>query len=66
MWQFFGTLLANPHKFKDMDNARRDLKNLGIKPELYLYERGNKLMKPLQSTLFQKQIVKIFAGSSDQ
>ena len=42
----FRKTLANPHKSKDTDNARRDLKNLGIKKELHLYEEGNKLMKP--------------------
>ena len=41
-----GTLLGNPHKLKDTDNARRDLEKLGIKLELHLYEKGNKLMKP--------------------
>ena len=39
------TLLGDPHKSKDTDNARRDLANLGIKQELHLYEDGNKLMK---------------------
>ena len=33
-------------KSKDTDNARRDLKKLKIRPELHLYEEGNKLMKP--------------------
>ncbi|KAL5582041.1 hypothetical protein UlMin_014483 [Ulmus minor] len=42
-----GTLLTNPHKSKDTDNAKRDLENLGIKKELHLYEEGNKLMKPV-------------------
>ena len=41
-----GTMLADPHKFKDTDNARHDLENLGIKLVLHLYEEGNKLMKP--------------------
>ena len=40
------TLLGNPHKSNDTDNARHDLEKLGIKLELYLYEDGNKLMKP--------------------
>ncbi|KAL5552401.1 hypothetical protein UlMin_002577 [Ulmus minor] len=41
-----GTLLADPHKSKDTDNARRDLAKLGIRHELHLFEDGNKLMKP--------------------
>ena len=41
-----GTLLGDPHKSKDTDNARWDLVNLGIRQELHLYEDGNKLMKP--------------------
>ena len=44
---FLGTMLADPHKSKDIDNARRDLENLGIKQELHLYEDNNKLMKPV-------------------
>ena len=40
-----GTLLGDPHKSKDTDNARRDLAKLGIRHELHLFEDGNKLMK---------------------
>ena len=40
-----GTLLGDPHKSKDTDNARRDLEKLGIRSELHLYEDDNKLMK---------------------
>ena len=39
-----GILLAYPHKFKYMDNVRRELE--GMKQELHLDEEGNKLMKP--------------------
>ena len=39
------TLLGDPHKLKDIDNSKRDLEKLGIKPELHLYKKGNKLMK---------------------
>ena len=39
------TLLADPHKSKDTDNARRDLAKLGIRHEVHLYEDGNKLIK---------------------
>ena len=42
---FLGTILVYPCKSKDTNNARHDLENLGIKKELYLYEKGNKLMK---------------------
>lgn len=45
------TILANPHKSKDTDNARHNLENLGIKKEFHLYEEGNKLKKPAASTL---------------
>ena len=40
------TLLGDPHKSKDTNNARRDLEKLGIMSELHMYEDGNKLMKP--------------------
>ena len=40
-----GTVLVDPHKLKDTDNARRDLAKLGIRHELHLYRDGNKLMK---------------------
>ena len=41
-----GTLLVDPHKSKNTENTRCELEKLGIKPELHLYEEGNKLMKP--------------------
>ena len=41
-----GTLLVDPHKSKDTNNARHDLDNLGVKQESHLYGEGNKLMKP--------------------
>ncbi|KAL5559557.1 hypothetical protein UlMin_035768 [Ulmus minor] len=47
-----GTLLADPHKSKDTDNARRDLAKLGIRHELHLFEDGNKLMKPAADYTF--------------
>ena len=41
-----GTLLDN-EKSKDTTNARHDLKNLGIREALWIYEdRGGRLMKP--------------------
>ena len=40
------TTILGLEKSKDTDNARRDLKKLKIRPELHLYEEGNKLMKP--------------------
>ena len=40
------TLLVDLQKSKDTDNDRCDLENLCIKQELYLYEKGNKLIKP--------------------
>ncbi|KAL5563440.1 hypothetical protein UlMin_033187 [Ulmus minor] len=49
-----GTLLADPHKSKDTDNARRDLANLGIRQELHLFEDGNKLMKPAADYTFSE------------
>ena len=49
-----GTLLADPHKSKDTDNARRDLAKLGIRHELHLYEDGNKLMKPAAEYTFSE------------
>ncbi|KAL5574711.1 hypothetical protein UlMin_016410 [Ulmus minor] len=49
-----GTLMGDPHKSKDTDNARRDLQNLGIRSELHLYEDGNKLMKPAAEYTFSE------------
>ncbi|KAL5566711.1 hypothetical protein UlMin_029875 [Ulmus minor] len=49
-----GTLMGDPHKSKDTDNARRDLQNLGIRSELHLYEDGNKLMKPATEYTFSE------------
>ncbi|KAL5570413.1 hypothetical protein UlMin_026988 [Ulmus minor] len=49
-----GTLLADPHKSKDTDNARRDLAKLGIRHELHLFEDGNKLMKPAADYTFSE------------
>ncbi|KAL5579308.1 hypothetical protein UlMin_011750 [Ulmus minor] len=49
-----GTLLADPHKSKDTDNARRDLAKLGIRHELHLFEYGNKLMKPAANYTFSE------------
>ncbi|KAL5563419.1 hypothetical protein UlMin_033166 [Ulmus minor] len=49
-----GTLLADPHKSKDTDNARRDLVKLGIRHELHLFEDGNKLMKPAADYTFSE------------
>ena len=33
-------------KSKDTDNARKDLADMKIRPELYLFTQGDKLMKP--------------------
>ncbi|KAL5564918.1 hypothetical protein UlMin_028082 [Ulmus minor] len=49
-----GTLLADPHKSKDTDNARRDLAKLGIRHELHLFEDSNKLMKPAADYTFSE------------
>ena len=49
-----GTLLGDPHKSKDTDNARRDLVKLGIGHEFHLYENGNKLMKLAAKYTFSK------------
>ncbi|KAL5579027.1 hypothetical protein UlMin_011469 [Ulmus minor] len=49
-----GTLMGDPHKSKDTDNARRDLQHLGIRSELHLYEDGNKLMKPAAEYTFSE------------
>ncbi|KAL5580234.1 hypothetical protein UlMin_012676 [Ulmus minor] len=49
-----GTLLVDPHKSKDTDNARRDLAKLGIRHELHLFEDGNKLMKPAADYTFSE------------
>ncbi|KAL5579091.1 hypothetical protein UlMin_011533 [Ulmus minor] len=49
-----GTLMGDPHKSKDTDNARRDLQNLGIRSELHLYEDGNRLMKPAAEYTFSE------------
>ncbi|KAL5577584.1 hypothetical protein UlMin_019283 [Ulmus minor] len=48
------TLLADPHKSKDTDNARRDLAKLGIRHELHLFKDGNKLMKPAADYTFSE------------
>ncbi|KAL5583461.1 hypothetical protein UlMin_015903 [Ulmus minor] len=49
-----GTLMGDPHKSKDTDNARRDLQNLGIRSELHIYEDGNRLMKPAADYTFSE------------
>ncbi|KAL5581544.1 hypothetical protein UlMin_013986 [Ulmus minor] len=49
-----GTLLADPHKSKDTDNARRDLAKLGIRHELHLFKDSNKLMKPAADCTFSE------------
>ena len=49
-----GTLLADPHKSKDTDNARRYLAKLVIRHELHLFEDGNKLMKPAADYTFSE------------
>ena len=49
-----GTLMGDPHKSKDTDNARRDLENLGIKQELHLYKDGKKMIKPATEYIFSK------------
>ena len=49
-----GTLLRDPHKSKDTDNARCDLEKLGIRCELHLYEDDNKLMKPTAEYTFSE------------
>ncbi|KAL5583241.1 hypothetical protein UlMin_015683 [Ulmus minor] len=48
------TLMGDPHKSKDTDNARRDLQNLGIRSELHIYEDGNRLMKPAAEYTFSE------------
>ncbi|XP_035845189.1 uncharacterized protein LOC118491477 [Helianthus annuus] len=42
----YGTLLNLPHKTKDGLNARQDLEELGIKPELQPQPKGNRLLLP--------------------
>ncbi|KAL5540764.1 hypothetical protein UlMin_044087 [Ulmus minor] len=49
-----GTLMGDPHKSKDIDDARRDLQNLGIRSELHLYEDGNRLMTPVVEYTFSE------------
>ncbi|KAL5573251.1 hypothetical protein UlMin_022848 [Ulmus minor] len=49
-----GTLLGDPHKSKDSDNARRDLVKLGIRHELHLFEDSNKLMNPTADYTFSE------------
>ena len=34
------------NKSKDTDNARKDLADMKIRPELHLFTQGDKLMKP--------------------
>jgi len=46
--------MGDPHKSKDIDNARRDLHNLGIRYELHFYEDGNRLMKPAAEYTFSE------------
>ncbi|KAL5572352.1 hypothetical protein UlMin_021949 [Ulmus minor] len=48
------TLMGDPHKSKDTDNASCDLQNLGIRSELHLYKDGNKLMKPAAEYTFSE------------
>ena len=48
------TLMGDPHKSKDTDNARGDLQTLGIRSELHIYENGNKLMKPAVEYIFSE------------
>lgn len=42
-----GTMLAIAGKSKDTDKARMDLKDLKIRNELHLQERGTKIFKPM-------------------
>ena len=49
-----GTLLGDPHKSKNTDNARHDLETLGIMQELHLYEDGKKLVKPAVEYTFSE------------
>ncbi|KAL2512828.1 Uncharacterized protein Adt_18428 [Abeliophyllum distichum] len=47
-----GTLLGDPHKSKDTDNARCDLMKLKIRHKLHLYEDKERLMKPAAEYTF--------------
>ena len=58
---FLGTLLRDPHKSKNTDNAKRDLETLGIRQELHLYEDGKKLMKPAEEYTFSLVTEESFA-----
>ena len=55
-----GTLLGDPHKSKDTDNAIHELEKLGIRHELHLYEDGNKLMKLAAEYTFSKANLRNF------
>lgn len=41
-----GTIMGIKGKSKDTTNARQDLRNLGIRCELWLKQVGNKTLKP--------------------
>jgi hypothetical protein len=59
-----GTLLQQKSKGKDHKNAREDLKELGIRPELYAEETKTGTNLPVAATPCQRQrkrIMSVFA-----
>jgi hypothetical protein len=55
-----GTLLQHKSKGKDHINAREDLKELGIRPELYAKETEMRTNLPVAATTLSKAKVKEF------
>jgi hypothetical protein len=49
-----GTLLQQKSKKKDHKNARKDLKELGIRPELYVEEKEMGTNLPVAATTLSK------------
>ena len=59
-----GTMLQQKSKGKDHKNAREDLKELGIRPELYAEETDTGMDLPVAATTLSKaerRILSVFA-----
>ena len=49
-----GTLLQQRGKGKDHENARQDLQDMGIRPELYAEETDTGTVLPVAATILSK------------
>jgi hypothetical protein len=57
-----GTLLNVPGKSKDTTNARLDLYDMKIRPELHLQQRGNSVVAPHAPYVLGKEQKKEFCN----